>query len=107
MAEQGILDDAVLHGRLCLSACILAELLANAPASVSTAQLVRASGHAADEVERMCSKLWHNGLLRPDTSGEKHWLLAAPPDRMTLADLFAALLHEPSFPSTPAGPIPH
>ncbi|HYD96950.1 MAG TPA: hypothetical protein VEC01_16600 [Noviherbaspirillum sp.] len=86
------LDNALLHDQLCVASCVLAELLRQAPRTVSMAQLEAVASHPAPEVEQVCRKLWQSGMLRPDPAMQGYWGLAAAPDRMTLADLFAALL---------------
>ena len=92
MTENELLGSPDLHGRLCLSSCILAELLRRAPAPVNTDQLVQEVGHPRDEVQQMCMRLARNGLLLPDADREGLWRLAGDPASMTLADLFSALL---------------
>ena len=92
MKETDILGSAGLHEQLCLSSCILAELLRRAPSPVSIEQLVHEVGHPLDEVERMCARLHGNGLLQTDPAREGMWRLAGDPARITLADLFSALL---------------
>ncbi|WP_206047201.1 Rrf2 family transcriptional regulator, partial [Noviherbaspirillum denitrificans] len=72
--------------------CILAELLRQFPAAVGFDGLVRESDHSRDEVEAVCLRLYRNGLLRPDAGGEGFWRLAGDPARITLAELFSALL---------------
>jgi len=92
MKDNDILGNPELHARLCLSACILAELLRQAPASVGIEQLAQQAGHPREEVEQMCSRLHRNGLLLPDAGRDAIWRLAGDPSSMTLADLFSALL---------------
>ena len=87
-----ILGSPGLHEELCLSSCILAELLRQAPAPVAIEQLVREVGHPLDEVEHMCARLHGNGLLQTDPGAEGMWRLAGDPASITLADLFSALL---------------
>ena len=94
MKENDLLGSPQLHGRLYLSSCILAELLKRSPAALHTAQLAEEAGHPQDEVEQMCSRLYHNGLLQRDAGGG--WRLAGDPASMTLADLFSALLLPPN-----------
>jgi len=92
--QENLLDSPELHGRLCLSSCILAELLRRSPQPADTGQLAQAAGHAKDEVEQMCKHLVRHGLLHMSSGegGEGRWQLAGDPAAMTLADLFSALL---------------
>lgn len=92
MKDNDILGNPDLHQRLCLSSCILAELLRQWPAAVGIEQLVQEAGHPREEVEQMCRRLNRNGLLQPDAGREGLWRLAGDPASMTLADLFSALL---------------
>lgn len=92
MTDKDILGSPDLHGRLCLSSCILAELLRRAPAAVDIVELVREAGHPREEVEQMCGRLVRNGLLQPAPGQEGWWRLAGDPASITLADLFSALL---------------
>ncbi|RZI44393.1 hypothetical protein EGT07_02945 [Herbaspirillum sp. HC18] len=92
MTEKTILDNPVLHEQLCVSSCILAELLRHAPRALSAAQLEKTACHPAEQVEQVCRKLSQHGLLRPDPALQGHWMLGGSPSSITLADLFAALL---------------
>ncbi|HYC41703.1 MAG TPA: hypothetical protein VEB70_01810 [Noviherbaspirillum sp.] len=92
MKDNDILGNPHLHERLCLASCILAELLRQSPAGVGIDQLVQVACHPREEVEQMCDRLYHTGLLQPDPGREGFWRLAGDPARMTLADLFSALL---------------
>jgi DNA-binding IscR family transcriptional regulator len=96
MGGEDILGNSALHEQLCLSSCILAELLRRAPAAIDIEQLVLAVGHPREEVEQMCSQLYRNGLLQPDAERQGIWMLAGDPARITLADLFSALLAGPN-----------
>ncbi|WP_420475409.1 hypothetical protein [Noviherbaspirillum sp. ST9] len=96
MQDNDILGNPDLHERLCLSSCILAELLRQSPAAVGIDQLVQVACHPREEVELMCSRLSQTGLLRLDPEREGLWQLAGDPSSLTLADLFSALL-VPSF----------
>ncbi|HYD60429.1 MAG TPA: hypothetical protein VEC35_08750 [Noviherbaspirillum sp.] len=92
MAGDDILGSPALHGQLCLSSCILAELLRQSPRAVGIDQLVQAVDHPLEDVEQMCRRLSRNGLLLPDVDRQGVWMLAGDPARITLADLFSALL---------------
>lgn len=95
MREDDFLSNSVLHAKLCISSCVLAELLRLSPAAVGIEQLVQVVGHPREEVELMCKQLYRKGLLRPDAGREGSWMLAADPASITLADLFSVLLVEP------------
>jgi DNA-binding IscR family transcriptional regulator len=92
MGGDDILGNSALHDQLCLSSCILAELLRQSPRAVGIDQLVQAVDHPLEEVEQMCRRLSRNGLLQPDVDRQGVWMLAGDPARITLADLFSALL---------------
>lgn len=95
MREDDFLGNSALHDKLCVSSCILAELLRLSPAAVGIDALVRAVCHPHEEVELMCRQLYRNGLLQPDGEREGRWMLAGDPASITLADLFSALLAGP------------
>lgn len=95
MEESDILGRPDLHEWLCLSSCVLAELLQQAPDAVHIDQLVREVGHPRAEVEQMCSRLHFKGLLQPEPGREGAWRLAGDPSSISLADLFSALLPPP------------
>lgn len=95
MKGEDILGNPALHEQLCLSSCILAELLRHAPAAVGIEQFAQVTGHPREEVERMCKQLYRNGLLQQDAGRQGTWMLAGDPARITLADLFSALLAGP------------
>lgn len=96
MEENDILGRPDLHERLCVSSCVLAELLRQSPAAVHIDELVREVGHSRAEVEQMCSRLHLKGLLQPEPGREGAWRLAGDPSSITLADLFSALLPPPT-----------
>jgi DNA-binding IscR family transcriptional regulator len=92
MKENDLLGSSDLHERLCVASCILAELLSLFPASVEMEQLALAVGHPREKVEEVCVRLRHQGLLQADAGRDGIWRLAGDPAKLTLADLFAALL---------------
>lgn len=95
MKGEDLLGKAALHEQLCLSSCILAELLRQAPVPVDIEQLVHAVGHPREEVEQMCAQLQRHGVLQPHAGDPDFGTLAADPSGITLADLFSALLDSP------------
>ncbi len=95
MGRDDILGNAALHEQLCLSSCILAELLRQSPRAVGIEHLVQAVDHPREAVEQICRQLSRNGLLQPDVDGQGVWMLAGDPASITLSDLFSALLAGP------------
>lgn len=87
-----ILGNGALHDRFRLATAILGALVSNAPRPMSMSQLEDHTGRPAKELVKLCGNLWRALLMRPDASLHDGWVLAGPPNAVTLEDVFRCVL---------------
>jgi DNA-binding IscR family transcriptional regulator len=90
--DDCILGNGALHDRFRLATEILGALVSNAPRPLSMAQLEDHTGRPAKELVKLCGSLWGALLMRPDASIRDGWVLAGPPNAITLEDIFRCVL---------------
>lgn len=96
-ADEYLLGDSALYGRLCLITELLGQFVASAPRAVSLAQLEQRTGRPARELVRLCSILCREQVLqvmRPDAGQPQSWTLACETSQLTLEDAFRCAVAE-------------
>lgn len=93
-ADEYLLGDSALYGRLCLITELLGQFVASAPRAVSLAQLEQLTGRPARELVRLCNILCREQVLRPDAGQSQSWTLACETSQLTLEDAFRCAVSE-------------
>ncbi|WP_194725073.1 hypothetical protein [Noviherbaspirillum malthae] len=101
-ADEYLLGDSALYGRLCLITELLGQFVAGAPRAVGLAQLEQATGRPARELLRLCKLLCREQLLHPHPGQPRAWTLACETSRLTLEDAFRCAMSEQASRARPA-----
>ncbi|WP_194722493.1 hypothetical protein [Noviherbaspirillum malthae] len=93
-ADEYLLGDSALYGRLCLVTELLGHFVASAPRAVSLEQLEKLSGRPARELIRLCNIFCREQVLQPHAGQPQSWTLACETSQLTLEDAFRCAMSE-------------
>lgn len=99
-----ILGNGKMHARLALATRVLAMLAAGTPHCVSLDAIAGQTLQPARELRKICDSLCRAGLARQASRG--NWMLACTPGRLTLEDIYCAILAAPGNTPAAAPPAP-
>lgn len=93
-ADEYLLGDSALYGRLCLVTELLGHFVAGAPRAVSLEQLEKLSGRPGRELIRLCNIFCREQVLQPQPGQPQSWTLACETSQLTLEDAFRCAMSE-------------
>jgi hypothetical protein len=92
--DDYILGNDLLHVRFGTAIKIVVKIAAAFPDSVAVDALEQLTGLAAENIDILCTRLAHAGLLQSDRLKVDAWLLGCDPVQTTLEEVFRCLLAE-------------